>query len=69
MVVSFLVSNDARTSMRWLSKYKVREMIEFENKLKNGFFLVRFITEEKVLEIEVEPGVADGYQIPFLAEG
>jgi hypothetical protein len=21
------------------------------------------------LEIEVEPGVADGYQIPFLAEG
>jgi len=29
----------------------------------------RFVTEEKVLEIEVELGVADGYQIPFLAEG
>jgi hypothetical protein len=27
------------------------------------------VTEEKVLEIEVELGVADGYQIPFLAEG
>jgi hypothetical protein len=27
------------------------------------------VTEEKVLEIEVEVGVADGYQIPFLAEG
>ena len=31
--------------------------------------LVRFVTEEKVLEIEVEAGVADGYEIPFLAEG
>ena len=29
----------------------------------------RFVTEEKVLEIEVEPGVHDGYEIPFLAEG
>ncbi len=29
----------------------------------------RFVTEEKVLEIEVEVGVSDGYQIPFLAEG
>jgi DnaJ family protein B protein 11 len=33
------------------------------------FSFVRFVTEEKVLEIEVELGVADGYQIPFLAEG
>jgi len=30
---------------------------------------VKFVTEEKVLEIEVEVGVADGYQIPFHAEG
>ena len=29
----------------------------------------RFVTEEKVLEIEVEAGVADGYEIPFMAEG
>ena len=35
--------------------------------MKNVFH--RFVTEEKVLEIEVEAGVADGYQIPFLAEG
>lgn len=35
--------------------------------MKNMFS--RFVTEEKVLEIEVEAGVADGYQIPFLAEG
>ena len=27
------------------------------------------MTEEKVLEIEVEAGVSDGYEIPFLAEG
>lgn len=31
--------------------------------------LDRFVTEEKVLEVEVEAGVADGYSIPFLAEG
>ncbi|CAF1595796.1 unnamed protein product [Adineta ricciae] len=30
---------------------------------------IKFVTEEKVLEIEVELGVPDGYQIPFLAEG
>jgi len=30
---------------------------------------IKFITEEKVLEIEVEAGVNDGYEIPFLAEG
>jgi hypothetical protein len=31
--------------------------------------LGRFVTEDKVLEIEVEPGVSDGYEIPFLSEG
>ena len=36
--------------------------------MKN-FFSLRFVTEEKVLEIEVEVGVADGYEIPFLGEG
>ncbi|CAF1282279.1 unnamed protein product, partial [Rotaria sordida] len=30
---------------------------------------IKFVTEEMVLEIEVEPGVVDGYQIPFIAEG
>ena len=29
----------------------------------------RFVTEEKVLEVEVETGVHDGYEIPFLFEG
>lgn len=29
----------------------------------------RFVTEEKVLEIEVEPGVTDGYEIPFHSDG
>jgi hypothetical protein len=33
------------------------------------FIRFRFVTEEKVLEIEVEPGVYDGYEIPFRAEG
>ncbi|CAF4014006.1 unnamed protein product, partial [Rotaria sp. Silwood1] len=28
---------------------------------------IKFVTEEIVLEIEVEPGVADGCQIPFMA--
>jgi len=29
----------------------------------------RFVTEEKVLEVEVEPGVTNGFEIPFLSEG
>ena len=37
--------------------------------LSNVSILSRFVTEEKVLEIEVEPGVADGHEIPFIAEG
>lgn len=37
--------------------------------IRRIFYFSRFVTEEKVLEIEVELGVADGYQIPFLAEG
>ena len=30
---------------------------------------IKFVTEEKVLEVEVEAGVADGYEIPFMSEG
>lgn len=30
---------------------------------------IKFVTEEKVLEIEVEPGVTDGFEIPFLSDG
>ncbi|CAF4961876.1 unnamed protein product, partial [Rotaria socialis] len=30
---------------------------------------IKFVTEEKVLEIEVESGVSDGYEISFHAEG
>ena len=30
---------------------------------------LRYVLEEKVLEIEIEPGMKDGYQYPFVAEG
>ncbi len=29
----------------------------------------RFVTEEKQLEVEIEPGMRDGYEYPFLSEG
>ena len=29
----------------------------------------RFVPEEKVLEVEVEPGMRDGQEYPFVAEG
>jgi DnaJ family protein B protein 11 len=27
------------------------------------------VTEEKQLEVEIEPGMRDGYEYPFLSEG
>ena len=30
---------------------------------------VRFVTKEKLLEIEVEMGMKDGQEYPFIAEG
>ena len=27
------------------------------------------VPEERLLEIEIEPGMQDGYQYPFLSEG
>lgn len=30
---------------------------------------VRFVSEEKLLEIEIEPGMRDGQEYPFVAEG
>lgn len=30
---------------------------------------VRYVLEEKVLEVEIEPGMKDSYQYPFVAEG
>lgn len=30
---------------------------------------VKFVLEEKILEMEIEPGMRDGYQYPFIAEG
>ena len=41
----------------------------FDRKKREDFPLRRFVTEDKVLEIEVEPGVTDGFEIPFLSEG
>lgn len=29
----------------------------------------RFVLEEKILEIEIEPGMRDGQEYPFVAEG
>jgi DnaJ-class molecular chaperone len=29
----------------------------------------RYSNEEKVLEVEIEPGVKDGYEYPFVSEG
>jgi hypothetical protein len=52
-----------------MSEYKVREFYLKINLKFISLCSLRFVTEEKVLEIEVEAGVADGYQIPFLAEG
>ena len=49
-----------------MSEYKVRKLKNKQNKNISSF---RFVIEEKVLEIEVEPGVHNGYEIPFLAEG
>lgn len=30
---------------------------------------VTFVTKEKLLEVEVEPGMHDGQEYPFIAEG
>jgi len=32
-------------------------------------FICRFVNEEKVLEIEIEPGMRDGQEYPFISEG
>ena len=29
----------------------------------------RLVTEERVLEVEIEPGMRDGQEYPFVAEG
>ena len=29
----------------------------------------RYVTEEKLLEVEIEPGMRDGFEYPFLSEG
>ena len=31
--------------------------------------IYRYVLEEKILEMEIEPGMKDGYQYPFIAEG
>lgn len=30
---------------------------------------VTYVTKEKILEVEVEPGMRDGQEYPFVAEG
>ena len=39
--------------------------------LTHKLFLLsrRYENEEKVLEVEIEPGMKDGYQYPFISEG
>ncbi len=29
----------------------------------------RYVLEEKILEVEIEPGMKDGYLYPFVSEG
>ena len=41
-------------------------MICFETKF---WTTCRLVPEEKVLEVEVEPGMRDGQEYPFVAEG
>jgi len=31
--------------------------------------LQRYVNEEKLLEVEIEPGMRDGYEYPFVSEG
>ena len=33
------------------------------------FHVFRMVPEEKLLEIEIEPGMRDGQEYPFVAEG
>ncbi len=30
---------------------------------------IKFVTEEKMLEVEIEPGMVDGQEYPFISEG
>lgn len=30
---------------------------------------IKFVTEEKLLEVEIEPGMVHGQEYPFIAEG
>ena len=32
-------------------------------------YLMRFVNEEKLLEIEIEPGMRNGQEYPFISEG
>ena len=33
------------------------------------FVTFRFVPEERLLEVEIEPGMRDGQEYPFVAEG
>jgi DnaJ family protein B protein 11 len=52
-----------------MSKLQVNKINFLEEKKKVFSLNYRFVTEDKVLEVEVEPGVSDGYEIPFHSEG
>lgn len=34
-----------------------------------GFSIFRLVNEERTLEVEIEPGVRDGMEYPFIGEG
>jgi len=36
---------------------------------RNVCIVFRMVPEEKLLEIEIEPGMRDGQEYPFVAEG
>ena len=41
--------------------------IVFCSQFHNSYY--RLVPEEKLLEIEIEPGMKDGQEYPFIAEG
>lgn len=47
------------------NKYEMPAVIP----IRRFILFVRMVSEEKLLEIEIEPGMKDGQEYPFTAEG
>ena len=54
----------------WLRiKWLVNEKRELRAPFQYVSFIYRMVPEEKLLEVEIEPGMRDGQIYPFVAEG